>query len=115
MTMKAKVFLLIWAIVLCLLTACSGFNQADALDGSAWVLSALGEKPALKGSQVTIRFGEGRVSGSSGCNSYSGSYQVKGNKFSTSQMAMTLMACADAGMMEQEQEFLAYPAGCKLL
>jgi heat shock protein HslJ len=107
--MKAKAAPLFGAIVLCLclLTACSGSNQRDALDGSAWVLSSLDGKPPLQGSQVTIKFSEGKLSGSSGCNSYSGSYEVKGDKFNTGQMAMTLMACVDAGMMEQEQEFMA--------
>jgi heat shock protein HslJ len=109
MTMKTRAALCITAVLcLCLLTACSGNNQPDSLSGSAWDLSSLDEKLPLQGRKITIEFGEGKLSGSSGCNSYSGSYEIKGNKIKTGAIGITLMSCVDPGVMEQEQYFLAY-------
>jgi heat shock protein HslJ len=110
MTMKviAAPLIAFAVLCLCLLTACSVTNQRDPLNGSAWTLSSLNETPPLQGRKLTIEFGEGKLSGSSGCNSYSGSYEIKGNKIKTGAIGMTLMACVDPGVMEQEQNFLAY-------
>ena len=110
MSMKTRVALWIAAAVLFLflLTACSGINLRDALNDSAWTLSSIDKVPPLKGTKLTVKFAEGQISGSSGCNSYGGAYQVNGEKISTGPIATTLMACVDPGVMEQEQTFLAY-------
>jgi heat shock protein HslJ len=62
--------------------------------------------PTLQNSIVTAEFTQGKVGGSSSCNSYGGSYKINGRKFTAESIAMTLMACVDAGVMEQEQAFL---------
>lgn len=48
---------------------------------------------------------DGKVSGSSGCNTYSGGYQVDGNKIKIGQLATTQKMCA-APIMEQEKAYL---------
>jgi len=56
---------------------------------------------------VTIEFENGEVHGSAGCNSYFGSYEVKGNVISFGMLAMTEMACLEPeSLMEQEQAYM---------
>ncbi len=49
--------------------------SAADLDGTSWTLLELDhDQAALAGTEVTLTFGDGQVSGSGGCNSYSGSF-----------------------------------------
>ena len=48
---------------------------------------------------------DGKVSGSAGCNSYTGGYQVDGNKIKIGPLATTQKACPQP-IMEQETQFL---------
>jgi heat shock protein HslJ len=57
---------------------------------------------------VTVEFADGKIGGSSGCNSYGGAYTVSGKKITTDSIAMTLMACLDPVVMEQERVFLEH-------
>ena len=50
-------------------------------------------------------FQDGQVSGSSGCNNYSGVYQIDGNAISTNINVLTQQACED-GVMAQETGYL---------
>jgi len=110
MAMKTRVAFWIVAVVmfLSLLTACGEINPRDALNGTAWVLTSIDNTPPLKGTKLTVKFTKGQIGGSSGCNSYGGSYEIKGVKISTGPIVMTMMACVDPGVMEQEQTFLEY-------
>ena len=59
------------------------------------------------GTKVTANFGaDGRVSGSAGCNDYSGSYQANGAEISIGQVMATQKMCIDPDIMSQEQLFL---------
>lgn len=62
----------------------------------------------LPGSNITAEFtAEGRVSGSAGCNSYSGGYELEGTSIVFSPISSTRKMCAEpAGIMEQEILFL---------
>ncbi|MHB8807035.1 MAG: META domain-containing protein [Anaerolineaceae bacterium] len=91
-----------------LLSACGLINAKDTLNETSWLLTAIDDAPTLEGTKVTAEFSEGQIGGSSGCNSYGGSYETKGEKITTSSIVMTLMACQDASIMEQEQTFLQY-------
>ncbi|WP_050525349.1 META domain-containing protein [Pseudorhodobacter aquimaris] len=53
---------------------------------------------------VTMNLEEDRVSGSSGCNRYSGGYSMSGNNLTFGPAAMTRMACPPPGM-ETEVRF----------
>jgi putative lipoprotein len=50
---------------------------------------------------------DGQLSGSGGCNSYGGGYEIDNNTLSVAQIASTLMACADEQLMQQEIDYLA--------
>ena len=61
----------------------------------------------LLGTQLTIAFKDGKVSGSGGCNSFHGPFKVDGNALSIGPLATTRKLCAAEGVMAQEREFIA--------
>jgi heat shock protein HslJ len=90
-----------------LLSACGSMGK-NPLNGTSWRLTSLGNMGLVPGAHITLAFKDGQVSGNSGCNSYGGEYQVKGDQIKFKQMVSTLMACADPAMMEQESLFLQF-------
>ena len=84
------------------------------LTGKIWVLTALLGKPPVRDTEVTSEFtAGGKVSGSSGCNHYSGTYSVAGGTIRiSSTMASTRMACTRAVSL-QEGAFLKALAGAR--
>lgn len=91
-----------------LLGACATpeVRNAAALEGTTWKLVRIGGEPVAVGERqrepnLILDPGERRVSGSSGCNRFAGTYSVDGDRLSFSPLAATRMACADG--MEQEQ------------
>jgi len=105
-----KLNLVSLAFLLVMLTACSAFPAAtDTLGGNPWELYAIGKTFPIAGRPITITFEDGQVSGSAGCNSYGGSYQVNGDKIAFSEVFSTMMACPEPeGVMEQEMMFLQF-------
>jgi heat shock protein HslJ len=86
---------------------------SQALAGTRWkavnVNNGRGAVTSLvNGSEITLAFGtDGRVSGSAGCNRYTGSYTQAGGKLAFGPPAATRMACPQPdGVMEQEAAFL---------
>lgn len=68
---------------------------APPLDGTAWLLERLGDSPAAEVPAVTLAFAGGRVSGTDGCNRYTGTYQATGSGLTLGpDLASTKMACA---------------------
>lgn len=62
----------------------------------------------VAGTEVTAVFGEdGTVSGSAGCNTYSGSYTVDGSNITIGPLVSTMMMCVDPEVMAQEAAYLA--------
>ena len=82
-----------------------------------WRLEAFGligeEAPTLESTEVTVLFdvsdtGVGTVSGSGGCNGFTGAVQVAPvGAIELSDLGFTDMACGGAGLMEQEDRFFA--------
>jgi PKD repeat protein len=70
------------------------------LEGVTWVLNE-----SLPATQITVLFQDGQASGSSGCNNYSGVYQIDGNAMSITINVLTQQACED-GVMAQEIQYL---------
>lgn len=95
-------------LILFLLTACRAEKGADTLDGTAWQLVAMGDELPLAESTLTITFKEGQAGGNAGCNSYGGDYALNESEFAMTDIASTLMACLDSGVMEQEQAYLVF-------
>ena len=66
------------------------------------------EQGVVPGTTVTLRLGEdGRAGGSSGCNSYGGNYEVRGDTISFSRIVATRRACLPENANEQEHRFLS--------
>jgi heat shock protein HslJ len=68
------------------------------------------ETPVIEGTQITALFDTDQqlVSGSSGCNTYTGSLNTATGAFAIGPLASTMMACSEPeGIMEQEAAFLA--------
>lgn len=82
------------------------------LAGTEWRLVSIGpaggEANLVAGTTVTLKFGEdGRASGSTGCNNYNGTYQVRGDTISFGRLVSTRRACLDQNANQQEQRFLS--------
>jgi heat shock protein HslJ len=93
--------------------ACSSPRGTGGLENKRWKLESYGQEASpqsvLYGTEITVTFegGKDQVHGSSGVNTYSGSYTVNGNKLSILELAWTEMYRNDpAGVMEQEAEYL---------
>jgi heat shock protein HslJ len=77
-----------------------------SLNGSEWQLVSVGGAPAAPESEATILFSMGRVSGTTGCNRYNGSYsESHGGILEFGPIASTMMACPEP-QMRHEQAFL---------
>ena len=97
--------------VLCVVLLAQAQPGRD-LTGTDWRLVSLGptgaEQNVVPGTTVTLTLGEdGRAGGSTGCNSYGGSYQVRGDTISFSRIVATRRACLDQNANEQEHRFLS--------
>lgn len=75
---------------------------APTLAGTSWILSSLEGELPLEDTIVTLQFGlDGAVSGSDGCNRFSGSYTQDGTTLTIAQpLASTMMACPDPIMAQ---------------
>ena len=105
--MKIKFLLLVFIAVAMMLTACGDFKTAGRvadLEGE-WTLLTLNGASLLVDSTINIAFADEQVSGFSGCNSYGGSYTVKGSTLDFEELAVTAMACFKEGVMAQEQAY----------
>lgn len=83
--------------------------MADA-DGS-WVVTGIemgsGRRPPLPGTRLTLTVEDGRASGTSGCNRFTGPVTAEeGGRLTFGLLATTLMACPEP-VMAQEQIFLS--------
>jgi heat shock protein HslJ len=79
--------------------------RAEALVG-AWLLEDLAGRGVVDGVQTTIAFeADGRVSGSGGCNRFTGSYSFAGGRLEFGPLASTKMMCPEP-IITQEDEFL---------
>jgi heat shock protein HslJ len=62
----------------------------------------------VAGTDITVAFNaDGAVSGSAGCNNFTGSYEVERAGVAIGPLAATMKMCAAEGVMEQESQFLA--------
>jgi heat shock protein HslJ len=98
------------ALALLVAVACSG---GDELDGTSWQAVQLGPRPTVPDVVSTIAFQDGEVSGSGGCNTYSGAYVARAaggaygpeeSTISITNVGGTEMACEEL-VMAQEAAF----------
>jgi heat shock protein HslJ len=60
----------------------------------------------IVGTELTATFADDKVSGSGGCNTFSGSATTDGSDISIGPLASTMMACTDEAKSTQEQQYL---------
>lgn len=82
--------------------------QSSAIAGS-WRLVSMGETTAPtvppQTTELTTNFEGDRISGSGGCNRFTGSYQTESNTLSIGALASTRKACEES-VMNQESKYL---------
>ncbi|KQV91176.1 hypothetical protein ASD15_03765 [Massilia sp. Root351] len=96
------------AVVLAFASGCSTTPAAPpsaALTGTSWQLADLGGQPAGKQS-LQFDSSKGMVSGSGGCNSFTGAYQWSGKSLKMGPLASTRRACTDESASRQENAYL---------
>jgi heat shock protein HslJ len=105
--MKTIIFLLVISTSAILMSACaSPAGNAPALPGTKWELVTLNGAAPVKGTSVTLFFGEdSKAGGNASCNTYGGSYTIIGSSLTFGPMMSTMMACEPA-IMDQEQAYL---------
>lgn len=96
------------------LQGCGGkILPPDTLAGTSWTFASIGGVPVASDRPTSLQFDGTRISGTAGCNRFSGGYAVKDGVLTAGQLAATLMACPGPGM-EQERAFfdlMSAPAG----
>lgn len=81
-------------------------SSAGVPTGTIWIVTKLAGKPPLEGTELTAELtATRRISGSAGCNRYSGGYRATGRTIRVGPLATTQMAC-DTAIQRQETAFL---------
>jgi len=83
-------------------------TAAPTLVGPTWRLVTLEGRAVVAGTQVTAAFdNEQRISGSAGCNRYTGAATVTGEQLAVGALASTRMFCGAECVMPQEDAYFA--------
>ena len=108
MRRKIGILVLLSVVTAIILVACI---NTTTLEDVTWVLESYGEpdnlKTVLEDTEITIAFdsAETKVIGFAGCNSYGGSYELKGNELLIpGPIASTLRSCGER-CDDQERQF----------
>jgi len=90
-------------------------SAGPPLEGTNWILSDSTDLGVdLEGVTVSARFEEGTVAGTSGCNSYTGSYEVDGEDLTIGpEIASTQMACEEPQTAVEQAYLAALPEVAK--
>jgi heat shock protein HslJ len=83
---------------------------AEAIPGD-WIVTSYFSGDAitsvLGGVDMTTTFAALDVTGNTGCNTFSGPYQVEGDEITIGRLASTMAACPTEELQRQETDFLA--------
>jgi heat shock protein HslJ len=96
------------ALMALALVACRPAST-PAVEGRTWVLQSIEQQDLLEGTEITAVFDAAKkqVTGSAGCNTYFGGYELEGGRVVIGPLAHTEMACmSPEGVMDQEQRYL---------
>lgn len=102
---KASIAVLLLGLAACE-SAVSGGQAETKLEENDWVAETIAGTPVIQAGRVTLSFGEGRVSGRSGCNLYSGPVEIGASTLKVGSLISTKMACLATGVMQQESAYL---------
>jgi heat shock protein HslJ len=95
------------------LQGCGGkILPPDTLAESSWTFVSIGGVP-VTGRATSLQFRGTRITGSAGCNRFSGEYSVADGRLTAARMMSTEMACPGAGMTQEQAFFklMATPVG----
>jgi heat shock protein HslJ len=82
----------------------------ETLDGTTWTIIMMDQMPTLDTIKTEVRFADGKISGTAGCNRFTGSYGHVSNVLTFAGIASTRMMCPEK-QMAQETRFLALLQG----
>lgn len=115
MDMKALSFLIASAVLSSSIAA--GAAATTLPTGQTWTLHRAGTldtSPTVQRAEApNIRFEAGRVSGSTGCNTFTGSYTLTGRELRFSPLATTRRACTNAVTTALEARYLRTLSGVR--
>ena len=95
-------------------TGCGGGVLPPAsLDQTGWTISAIGGVAPAKDFKTEVRFADGQMIGTAGCNTFSIAYAVEGDSVSFGAATATEVKCPEP-QMAQESRFLALLGSGKL-
>lgn len=78
----------------------------ESLDNSNWTIIMIDQLPTLESVKTEVRFADGKISGTAGCNRFTGTYSHQSNIITFGAIASTRMMCPEK-QMAQEAKFLA--------
>ena len=88
---------------------CGRMTRSGELTNTYWKLTELDGQPVVVGKarepHLRLR-DDSRADGSTGCNSFSGTYERAGDRLTFGKLVTTMMACIDPALSRQEQRFL---------
>jgi len=104
--LPALAALLAAAALVLLMSATHAQGATATIEGTAWLVEDIAGRGVIDRAQTTISFdAPGRVSGSTGCNRFTGVATLEGEALRFGQLSRTQRACIPA-LMDQEQKFL---------
>lgn len=84
------------------------FARMLTLADTEWQLETINGVNVIEGSDVTLAFdAQGNITGSSGCNTFGGTYAVDGEILTFGEIETTERACVEAELNEQEAVYYA--------
>lgn len=97
--------LLFFFFMSCNTTKTAGFTNEE-ITGSYTVKTLNGNIIKTVIPKFSLDGNEGAINGNTGCNSFFGKFEIKGNTISFEEMGVSEMYCSEEGVMEREREFL---------
>jgi heat shock protein HslJ len=92
------------ASLVILVAACSVGGASTGLRGTAWTVTSIGTR-GVSAPQPTMVFGtDGTISGTTGCNEYTGTFEEGGSTLTIRLLSSTARACADPAGARQEAD-----------
>lgn len=80
--------------------------RTPTLNGTTWVLATLPGATLVPGTTATLRFDDGRATGSDGCNRYGASYRQAGGSLTVLGNAVSTQMACDGPVMAQARAFM---------
>jgi heat shock protein HslJ len=78
----------------------------ESLNNTSWTIIMMDQLPTLESVKTEVHFADGKISGTAGCNRFTGTYTHQSNTITFGAIASTRMMCPEK-QMAQEAKFLA--------